>query len=83
MDSCELCKLRKVKCGESDCLVLLGPSESWDKTGSSRHVVGVPATSVRASIKKGRNLDSELDMDVSWRVGLTASKHSYMRKEPD
>jgi hypothetical protein len=83
MDSCELCKLRKVKCGESDCPMPLGPSESWDKTESSRHVAGVPATSVCASTRKGRSLDSEPDMDVNWRVGSTASKHSYMRNEPD
>jgi hypothetical protein len=83
MDSCELCKLRKVKCGESDCPMLLGPPESWHQTESSRHAAGAPAMSVFASIKKGRSLGSELDMDVNWRVGLTGSKHSYMHKDCD
>lgn len=83
MDSCELCKLRKVKCGESEYPVLLCPSERLDKTGSSQIVAGALVTTVFASTRKGKSLDSELAMDENWRAGSTASKHSYMHREPD
>ena len=83
MDSCELCKLRKVKCGKLDSPVSLYPSENLDQTESSQHVAGALAMSVFASTRKGRSRDCELGMGVNWRAGLIALKHSYMLKEPD
>ena len=74
MYSCELCKLRKVKCGMVDHLAVFCNSDHLEKTESSQHAAGVPAMTASASTRKERSLDSVLDMGVSWRVGSTDSK---------
>lgn len=82
MDSCELCKLRKVKCGKSNPCSLLSPSENGNKTESSRRAAGVLAMTGCANTKRERSLGSALATGVNSRAASTASKHSSMHREP-
>ena len=81
--SCELCKLRKVKCGMVDHFFIFYSSNHLEKTESNQHAAGVPAMTAFACTRKERSLDSVLDMGVSWRAGSIDSKPRYVLKVLD